>query len=192
MGRVAGVLTSQSNGWGRIKRSLRRSGVSTISQKLVSDSELHNNIKLSEELDLDEEKQISEIEESSNAALEDAHDSLLIGFEDADFTTQGDILTIQARVEDLDRMIGTIIKSHEGFWGEKEKDLLLRLAVRRGWPLSNDKVKQRLSLEATNIAEIKGAEMGVSAKSSIKDSDTIERVRGKLSMIDNILANKEK
>ena len=69
MGRVAGVLTSQSNGWGRIKRSLRRSGVSTISQKLVSDSELHNNIKLSEELDLDEEKQISEIEESSNCLL---------------------------------------------------------------------------------------------------------------------------
>ena len=34
--------------------------------------------------------------------------------------------------------------------------------------------------------------MGVSAKSSINDSDTIERVRGKLSMIDNILANKEK
>ena len=179
MGRVAGVLTSQSNGWGRIKRSLRRSGVSTISQKLVSDSELHNNIKLSEELDLDEEKQISEIEESSNAALEDAHDSLLIGFEDADFTTQGDILTIQARVEDLDRMISTIIKSHEGFWGEREKDLLLRLAKRRGWPLSNDKVKQRLALVATNIAEIKGAEMGVSAENSLNDLDTIERVRDK-------------
>jgi hypothetical protein len=27
MGRVAGVLTSQSNGWGRIKRSLRRNGL---------------------------------------------------------------------------------------------------------------------------------------------------------------------
>jgi hypothetical protein len=191
MGRVAGVLTSQSNGWGRIKRSLRRSGVSTISQKLVSDSELHNNIKLSEELDLDEEKQISEIEESSNAALEDAHDSLLIGFEDADFTTQGDILTIQARVEDLDRMISTIIKSHEGFWGEREKDLLLRLAKRRGWPLSNDKVKQRLALVATNIAEIKGAEMGVSAENSLNDLDTIERVRDKLSIVDKILLDKE-
>ena len=34
--------------------------------------------------------------------------------------------------------------------------------------------------------------MGVSSKSSIKDSDTIERVRQKLSMVDNILANKEK
>ena len=191
MGRVAGVLTSQSNGWGRIKRSLRRSGVSTISQKLVSDSEFHNNIKLSEELDLDEEKQISEIEESSNAALEDAHDSLLIGFEDADFTTQGDILTIQARVEDLDRMISTIIKSHEGFWGEREKDLLLRLAKRRGWPLSNDKVKQRLALVATNIAEIKGAEMGVSAENSLNDLDTIERVRDKLSIVDKILLDKE-
>ena len=29
MGRVAGVLTSQINGWGRIKRSLRRNGLQT-------------------------------------------------------------------------------------------------------------------------------------------------------------------
>ena len=27
MGHVAGVLTSQANGWGRIKRSLRRTGI---------------------------------------------------------------------------------------------------------------------------------------------------------------------
>ena len=192
MGRVAGVLTSQSKAWGRIKRSLRRGGISKKSQVTKSISESNNIVILNNEFDLDKDIGKNKIEESSNAALEDAYDSLLIGFEDADFTTQGDILTVQARVEDLDRMIGTIIKSHEGFWGEKEKDLLLRLAVRRGWPLSNDKVKQRLSLVATNIAEIKGAEMGVSAKSSIKDSDTIERVRGKLSMIDNILENKEK
>ena len=57
------------------------------------------------------------IDEVPNAALEDAHDSLMIGFEDADFSLQGDILTIQARVEDLDRMISTIIKSHDGVWG---------------------------------------------------------------------------
>ena len=192
MGRVAGVLTSPSNAWGRIKRSLRRSGISKIPQETKSIHESNNSATSYNELNLDGDKRKKKVEEASNAALEDAHDSLLIGFEDADFTTQGDILTIQARIEELDRMIGTIIKSHDAFWGEKEKDLLLTLAIRRGWPLSNDKVKQRLSLVATNIAEIKGAEMGVSAKSSIKDSDTIERVRGKLSMVDNILANKEK
>ena len=190
MGRVAGVLTSQSKAWGRIKRSLRRGGISKKSQVTKSVSESNNIVISNNEFDLDKEK--NNIEDSSNAALEDAYDSLLIGFEDADFTTQGDILTIQARIEELDRMIGTIIKSHDGFWGEKEKDLLLRLAIRRGWPLSNDKVKQRLSLVATNIAEIKGAEMGVSAESSVNDSNTIERVRNKLSMVDKILGNKER
>ena len=192
MGRVAGVLTSQSNAWGRIKRSLRRSGISKIPQEIKSIHESNNSATSYNELNLDGDKRKKKIEEASNAALEDAHDSLLIGFEDADFTTQGDILTIQARIEELDRMIGTIIKSHNGFWGEKEKDLLLRLAIRRGWPLSNDKVKQRLSLVATNIAEIKGAEMGVSAESSVNDSNTIERVRNKLSMVDKILGNKER
>ena len=192
MGRVAGVLTSQSNAWGRIKRSLRRSGISKIPQEIKSIHESNNSATSYNELNLDGDKRKKKIEEASNAALEDAHDSLLIGFEDADFTTQGDILTIQARIEELDRMIGTIIKSHDGFWGEKEKDLLLRLAIRRGWPLSNDKVKQRLSLVATNIAEIKGAEMGVSAESSVNDSNTIERVRNKLSMVDKILGNKER
>jgi len=192
MGRVAGVLTSQSNAWGRIKRSLRRSGISKIPQETKSIHEPNNSATSYNELNLDGDKRKKKIEEASNAALEDAHDSLLIGFEDADFTTQGDILTIQARIEELDRMIGTIIKSHDGFWGEKEKDLLLRLAIRRGWPLSNDKVKQRLSLVATNIAEIKGAEMGVSAESSVNDSNTIERVRNKLSMVDKILGNKER
>ena len=32
MGRVAGVLTSQSKGWGRIKRSLRRNGIVIFSK----------------------------------------------------------------------------------------------------------------------------------------------------------------
>jgi leucyl-tRNA synthetase len=48
----------------------------------------------------------------------------------------------------------------DGAWGEKEIDLLIRLAIRRGWPLKDDRVKQRLSEVATNIAEIKGADLG--------------------------------
>jgi hypothetical protein len=193
MGRVAGVLTSQANGWGRIKRSLRRGGIPNIDQRTGETPHTDKKIIPMENTDSDEfkEKGKMKIDDVSNAALEDAYDSLLIGFEDADFTTQGDILTIQARVEDLDRMIGTIIRSHEGFWGEKEKDLLLRIAVRRGWPLSNEKVRERLTAVATNIAEIKGADMGVSTGHSLNDSDAMGRVREKLSMVDNMLSDKE-
>ena len=36
MGRVAGVLTSQSKGWGRIKRSLRRNGIVIFSKNVVN------------------------------------------------------------------------------------------------------------------------------------------------------------
>jgi len=181
MGRVAGVLTSQVNGWGRIKRSLRRNGIQDLTPKVEESSSSHENLILVED------KKAIEIDEVSNAALEDAHDSLMIGFEDADFTTQGDILTIQARVEDLDRMIGTILRSHNSSWGEKEKDLLLRIAIRRGWPLSNEGVRKKLVTVATNIAEIKGAEMGVSTDKVLSDSNVITRVKNKLSMIDSIL-----
>ena len=190
MGRVAGVLTSQFNAWGRIKRSLRRNGVLNIANTPNETSELNKRIKSVELPHLDRKQEV-EINIASSAALEDAHDSLLIGFENSDFTTQGDILTIQARIEDLDRMISTIIRSHEGFWGEKESDLLLRLATRRGWPLSNDKVRDKLVLVATNIAEIKGAKMKSSTEIDLSDSGTIDRVRDKLSRIDNLLAERK-
>jgi hypothetical protein len=190
MGRVAGVLTSQFNAWGRIKRSLRRNGVLNIANNPNETSELNKRIKSVELPHLDRKQEV-EINIASSAALEDAHDSLLIGFENSDFTTQGDILTIQARIEDLDRMISTIIRSHEGFWGEKESDLLLRLATRRGWPLSNDKVRDKLVLVATNIAEIKGAKMKSSTEIDLSDSEAIDRVRDKLSKIDNLLAERK-
>ncbi len=191
MGRVAGVLTSQFNAWGRIKRSLRRNGIPNITKHQNEALESNEQISSVELPDLNQ-KQDTEINISSIAALEDAHDSLLMGFENSDFTTQGDILTIQARIEDLDRMISTIIRSHEGFWGEKESDLLLRLATRRGWPLSNDKVREKLVLVATNIAEIKGAEMRSSTEIDLSGSGTIDRVRDKLSEIDNLLGEREK
>jgi len=194
MGRVAGVLTSQANGWGRIKRSLRRRGIPEIIKENKDDGFLENKqitieIKNLKENDLENEISFDEV---SNAALEDAHDSLLIGFEEEDFNTQGDILTIQARVEDLDRMIGTIIKSHGGLWGNKEVDLLLRIAIRRGWPLSNERVREKLASVATNIAEIKGAEMRDSNEQRIHDSDTLKRVRKKLSIIDTVISKNEK
>ncbi|MAD56833.1 MAG: hypothetical protein CL974_04725 [Euryarchaeota archaeon] len=187
MGRVAGVLTSQSKGWGRIKRSLRRNGI-------VVSSNNEEHIFNGSELDLhhsndDNEKSILKIiDEVSNAALEDAHDSMMIGFEEADFRIQGDILTIQARVEDLDRMISTIIKNRDGVWGEKEIDLLIRLAIRRGWPLKDDRVKQRLSEVATNIAEIKGADLDRITDFETDKTGHIDRIRDKLSVVEKILS----
>jgi len=191
MGRVAGVLTSQSKGWGRIKRSLRRNGivVSSKNEELMINENEGDLIELENE----KKKHIPEIkEEVSNAALEDAHDSLMIGFEDADFGVQGDILTIQARVEDLDRMIGTIIKNRDGAWGEKEIDLLIRLAIRRGWPLKDDRVKQRLSEVATNIAEIKGADLGRITDLETNEMEHINRIKHKLSLVEKILSEESK
>ena len=191
MGRVAGVLTSQSKGWGRIKRSLRRNGiiVSSKNEEVI----INRNEEDLIESENENKKIIPEIkDEVSNAALEDAHDSLMIGFEDADFGVQGDILTIQARVEDLDRMIGTIIKNRDGAWGEKEIDLLIRLAIRRGWPLKDERVKQRLSEVATNIAEIKGADLGRITDLETNEMEHINRIKHKLSLVEKILSEEGK
>ena len=191
MGRVAGVLTSQSKGWGRIKRSLRRNGiiVSSKNEEVI----INRNEEDLIESENENKKIIPDIkDEVSNAALEDAHDSLMIGFEDADFGVQGDILTIQARVEDLDRMIGTIIKNRDGAWGEKEIDLLIRLAIRRGWPLKDDRVKRRLSEVATNIAEIKGADLGRITDLETNEMEHINRIKDKLSLVEKILSEEGK
>ena len=182
MGRVAGVLTSQMNGWGRIKRSLRRNGLQTSIFK-----EPETEIKL-------EEKATSDIamEEfhavPAEALLEDASDSLLIGLDNQPTNVQGDILTIHARVSDLERMVGTILRGHGGSWGDSERDLLLRLADRRGWPIDEKFVRHRLLMVATNIAEVKGAAMvsGGESKPLVEDTEsTIGRIRSKLSSLDS-------
>ena len=81
-------------------------------------------------------------------------------------------------------MIGTILRSHGGLWGDSEKELLLRLADRRGWPINEQFVKHRLLVVATNIAEVKGANMSLSvgARPMVEDSESaIRRIRSKLS-----------
>ena len=191
MGRVAGVLTSQSKGWGRIKRSLRRNGI-VVSSKNEEDIDNESIADLNQSNNENEKSVLDIIDEVSNAALEDAHDSMMIGFEEADFRIQGDILTIQARVEDLDRMISTIIKNRDGVWGEKEIDLLIRLAIRRGWPLKDDRVKQRLSEVATNIAEIKGADLDRITDFETDKNGHIDRIRDKLSIVERILSEDDK
>jgi len=190
MGRVAGVLTSQSNGWGRIKRSLRRNGL-PMTPKIINKEIGDNDEESFVDISKDDSLILEIVDEVSNAALEDAHDSLMVGFEEADFSTQGDILTIQARVDDLDRMISTIIKNRDGIWGQKESDLLIRLATRRGWPLKNENVIQRVREVATNIAEIKGADLDKVSDSEIDKTGHLERIREKLSNVEKILHQKK-
>ena len=182
MGRVAGVLTSQMKGWGRIKRSLRRNGLQTSMFK-----EPEPEIKVEEKatLDIDMEEFHAA---PAEALLEDASDSLLIGLDNQPTNVQGDILTIHARVSDLERMVGTILRGHGGSWGDSERDLLLRLADRRGWPIDENFVRHRLLMVATNIAEVKGAAMvsGGESKPLVEDTEsTIGRIRSKLSSLDS-------
>ena len=182
MGRVAGELTSQMKGWGRIKRSLRRNGLQTSMFK-EPEPEIKVEEKATLDIDMEEFHAVP-----AEALLEDASDSLLIGLDNQPTNVQGDILTIHARVSDLERMVGTILRGHGGSWGDSERDLLLRLADRRGWPIDEKFVRHRLLMVATNIAEVKGAAMvsGGESKPLVEDTEsTIGRIRSKLSSLDS-------
>jgi len=177
MGRVAGVLTSQMNGWGRIKRSLKRNGLQSSSFPKPEPDEKAEMVPPPEGAG-DMFQAVP-----TGALLEDASDSILIGLDNYPNHVQGDLLTIHARVGDLERMVGTILRSHGGSWGETEKDLLLRLVDRRGWPINEKIVRHRVLMVATNIADAKGA--GVSenigpAPPLGDPADVISRIRGKL------------
>lgn len=182
MGRVAGVLTSQINGWGRIKRSLRRNGLQT-SMLQEPEPEIKTEEKVISKIPIEEFHSVP-----AEALLEDASDSLLIGLDNQPANVQGDILTIHARVSDLERMVGTILRGHGGSWGDSERDLLLRLADRRGWPIDEQFVRHRILMVATNIAEVKGAALvsGVENKTLAEDTgSTIDRIRSKLSSLES-------
>ena len=182
MGRVAGVLTSQINGWGRIKRSLRRNGLQTSTPQ-EPEPEIKTVEKVTPKIPIEEFHSVP-----AEALLEDASDSLLIGLDNQPANVQGDILTIHARVSDLERMVGTILRGHGGSWGDSERDLLLRLADRRGWPIDEKFVRHRILMVATNIAEVKGAAMvsGVENKTLAEDTgSTIDRIRSKLSSLES-------
>ena len=181
MGRVAGVLTSQMRGWGRIKRSLKRNGIQSSPATNIEPEEKDAGPALIQTPTEDFQAI------PSQALLEDSGDSLLIGIDNQSSHVQGDLLTIHARVGDLERMVGTILRSHGGSWGEAEKDLLLRLADRRGWPIDEQFVRHRVLMVATNIAEIKGASMESNENTTRAMEDaasTIERIRSKLSSLD--------
>ena len=192
MARVGGVLTNQANGWGRIKRSLWRSGIPDVSEG-VAEVEIEEVI---EEVEAEFEESSAEPEEevdfqrtAAEAVLEDASDALVFDLDKAESSVQGALLTIQARVEDLERMVGTILRGHGGHWGEEEQILLIKLAERRGWPLDEDEVRSRVRRVATNIAEIKGGSLGErESRSRINSDATLERVREKMRHAETLLS----
>jgi len=192
MARVGGVLTNQANGWGRIKRSLWRSGIPDVSEG-VAEVEIEDVV---EEVEVEFEESSAESEEevdfqrtASEAVLEDASDALVFDLDKAESSVQGALLTIQARVEDLERMVGTILRGHGGHWGEEEQILLIKLAERRGWPLDEDEVRSRVRRVATNIAEIKGGSLGEGeSRGRINSDATLERVREKMRYAETLLS----
>ena len=156
MGRVAGVLTNQLNGWGRIKRSLRRNGIPGAAESVPSDDSPTELVPDEGEVSLD----IDFHEIVPPAVIEDASDAIAMGFESLDLDVQTDLRFVASKMGDLERMVGTILRGHGGRWGEVQKELVLRLAKRRGWPVNSDSIRARVSRVATDIAEIKGARMG--------------------------------
>ena len=192
MARVGGVLTNQANGWGRIKRSLWRPGIPDVSEG-VAEVEFEDVV---EEVEAEFEESSAEPEEevdfqrtAAEAVLEDASDALVFDLDKAESSVQGALLTIQARVGDLERMVGTILRGHGGHWGEEEQILLIKLAERRGWPLDEDEVRSRVRRVATNIAEIKGGSLGEGeSRSRINSDATLERVREKMRHAETLLS----
>ncbi len=183
MGHVAGVLTSQGRGWGRIKRSLWRTGIPDANAEAL-DSEAAE-----EEDEFVEVEAVEEAFENNSpvAVLEDAQDMLVKDIDKSDSDVQGALLTIGARVEELERMVGSILRGHSGNWGSSEEGLLLRLADRRGWPLDNEEVCSRVVSVATNIAESKGAKIGEGVRTRIDAGATMKRVRERMEYAETLI-----
>ena len=194
MGRVAGVLASQGRGWGQIKRSLRRNGLPDIEKKPVEISkpmELEDGVIV---VDVPEIP-IDFLQPISQHLMEDAAD--LLSKNDSKKEVP-ELKNLATKIQDIERMIGTILNSHGGRWSEQEEELFLRIAIRRGWQVEDELVSTRLLLVAGRIAEAKGSrdtafqELGatpVSApKPSMRDSDAISRIRAKMTEAEQIIS----
>ena len=177
MGHVAGVLTSQGRGWGRIKRSLWRSGIPDATVD-VPKAEVIEEVE--EIIKIEATNQESFGRASPVAVLEDARDLIVKDADKSNPAVQGALLTIASRVEELERMVGSILRGHSGTWGSSEEGLLIRLAGRRGWPLESDEVCSIVVSVATNIAESKGASIGEGVRARVDAAATMSRVRERM------------
>ena len=186
MGRVAGVLTNQSKGWGRIKRSLHRNGVQIIDL----------NVEKERTEEIEENIEFEEIKENfSKAYLEDAREMMIIGIDKESSIIQGHLLAIQARIPELERIVSTILREYGGEWSGLEKDLLIRLVERRGWPIKEYKVKERLLMVATDIAENKGGSINITREDKkelqYEVKPIIERIKIKMKESEKFIKSDE-
>jgi len=199
MGRVAGVLASQGRGWGQIKRSLRRNGLPDVS----SDGAQVASPKITGET-VEEEVILIEVPETPVDFLQALPQHLVEDAADMLSKSEGKqntsaLQTLVGMIDDIERMIGTILNSHGGRWSAPEEDLFLRIAVRRGWPIEDEAVSTRLLLVAARIAEAKGARdvafqqvgetpVSGSRAASVTDSDAISRIRAKMTEAEQVIA----
>tara|TARA_Y100001970_G_scaffold292678_1_gene435089 strand:- start:5765 stop:6808 length:1044 start_codon:yes stop_codon:yes gene_type:complete len=196
MGRVSGVLNSQGRGWGQIKKSLKRNGLSDIDSsdrgEIISKKDQEEIVII----DVSDEK-IDFLEPLPLHVLEDARDTLISGISNLDNRDSDDLKKISERIDDLERMIGTILNGHGGRWSEIEEDLLIRLAERRGWPMIQESVRTRVLLVASRLAEEKGCSAFTSQKNEsdktdqvyriLNSSEAMERIRSKMTEAEQIL-----
>jgi hypothetical protein len=199
MGRVAGVLASQGRGWGQIKRSLRRNGLPDVS----SGGAQVASPKIAGDLDEEEvilievpDTPVDFLQALPQHLVEDAADMLSKSEGKRDTSA---LQTLVGMINDIERMIGTILNSHGGRWSAPEEDLFLRIAVRRGWPIEDEAISTRLLLVAARIAEAKGARdvafqqvgetpVSGSRAASVTDSDAIARIRAKMTEAEQVIA----
>ena len=103
----------------------------------------NSSVQTNEETEPEEEVIMIEVPENpidflqplSQHQMEDAAD--LLSKSDG----KGNNSTLQSlagMIRDIERMIGTILNSHGGRWSQKEEELFLRIAVRRGWPVEDE------------------------------------------------------
>ena len=188
MGRVAGVLTNQLNGWGRIKRSLRRNGLKLSTSDISPPTQENFEVEF-EGLNIDFHS------DSPIAVIEDAHDSLVLGIDTLRPEIQQDLKLVSSYASEIDRIVGTILRGSGGVWGEAQRELMIRLSKRRGWPVDDETVRSRLSRVSTDIAEIRGARLGefggMSGNSILREQVISEssslRIREKMEIADSIL-----
>ena len=116
---------------------------------------------------------------------------MIIDIDKESSVIQGNLLAIQARIPELERMVSTILREYGGEWSGLEKNLLIRLVERRGWPIMEDKVKERLLMVATDIAENKGGIIKkISDEKKILQYEVkplIDRIRLKMKQSDGVL-----
>lgn len=200
MGRVAGVLASQGRGWGQIKRSLRRNGLPDVSSggtAQVASPKISGDL-VEEEVILIEvpDTPVDFLQALPQHLVEDAADMLSKSERKRDTSA---LQTLVGMINDIERMIGTILNSHGGRWSAPEEDLFLRIAMRRGWPIEDEAVSTRLLLVAARIAEAKGARdvafqqvgetpVSGSRAASVTDSDAIARIRAKMTEAEQVIA----